>query len=512
MRKYLRYGIAVLAVALAFGLKLLIDPLIIQETPFRLFIAAIMVSTWIGGLGPGLLATILAASITDYFFLAPRGSLSDLSLESAPLVMFVLEGSFVSFLTAALRSARKRAEENAKDALDHQEKLKDTLHMLLALHETGHVLTSSLKREEIAERLLENIKRISDFSAGVLEVPDDQGEWCVLCSVGSEDMRDWARSTPEAQAACRASLETAEPESFALPRSTPDQAPLFGLCLPLQVREHLVGLLKVYGPQTLEKRETVETLASMVHQAAIALENARLYEELAERERELHNLVGRMLVTQEEERRRVAYEVHDGLAQIAAAAHQRLQTFADLHPPDTARGQERLARALELIQRTVKEARHVIADLRPTALDDFGLATALRLHAQELSTESCRVSYEETLGDERLPVAVETALYRVAQEAVINARKHSQSSRIYMSLQRIDQAVRLEVRDWGRGFEPGVLADGGGPGERVGLSSMRERVALLGGTLRVQSKPDAGTSVVAEVPLPTNEEDAADER
>lgn len=257
----------------------------------------------------------------------------------------------------------------------------------------------------------------------------------------------------------------------------------------------------------------METLASLVSQAASALENARLYEELAERERQLHDLVRRMLAAQEEERRRVAYEVHDGLAQVAAAAHQRLQTFAKRHPPDSTQGQERLARSLELIQQTVVEARRVIADLRPTALDDFGLATGLRLYAEELCRRGCQVNYEETLGDERLPVEVETALYRVAQEALTNARKHAQSPLIHLRLERLGHRnVCLEVRDWGRGFKLGEVADGGGPGERIGLSSMEERITWLGGNLRIRSHPGAGTSVVAEVPLPDDEDSGDHER
>jgi signal transduction histidine kinase len=259
--------------------------------------------------------------------------------------------------------------------------------------------------------------------------------------------------------------------------------------------------VEAYGPQALTQQENVDTLVSLANQAASALENARLYEELAQREHQLRELVGRMLVAQEEERRRVAYDIHDGLAQQAAAAHQHLQGFAKRHSPATARGQKELDLAVELIQQAVREARHVIADLRPTTLDDFGLAAALRLQAEKLGTEGLQVSYEETLGDERPPATVETTLYRVAQEALTNVRKHAQSPRVHVKLERLDRTIRLEVRDWGKGFEADQAKDGNGPGERIGLSSMQDRVTLLGGDLRVHSRPQAGTSIVAEVPL-----------
>jgi len=267
-------------------------------------------------------------------------------------------------------------------------------------------------------------------------------------------------------------------------------------------------VLEVYGPEALAEEQTVETLVSLTSQAASALENARLYEELVERERQLHDLVGRLLAAQEEERRRVAYEVHDGLTQVAVAAYQHLQAFADDHTPDSARGREQLEQCLKLAQQTVREARHVIAGLRPTTLDDFGLASAISSQVEELRSEGWQVGYEQALGDERLPVALETALFRVAQEALTNVRKHARTTRVDVMLKRLDGAVRLQVKDWGRGFQPTETTNGGGPGERVGLSSMKERVALLGGDFEVRSEPSEGTTIVADVPLPASEEDA----
>jgi signal transduction histidine kinase len=149
----------------------------------------------------------------------------------------------------------------------------------------------------------------------------------------------------------------------------------------------------------------------------------------------------------------------------------------------------------------VREARRLIAGLRPTVLDDFGLATAIRLEIEALRGEGWQVSYEEDLGDQRLASQIETALFRVAQEALTNVRKHAGRARVAVSLEQHEGVVRLEVRDWGRGF--GVLGphDRPRPGERVGLLSMHERVALLGGHCTVNSQPGEGTQVIAEVPL-----------
>jgi signal transduction histidine kinase len=274
------------------------------------------------------------------------------------------------------------------------------------------------------------------------------------------------------------------------------------------VRDRVVGLLETYGSEALAEKENVETLTSLASQGASALENARLYEELSERERQLRDLVGRILVAEEEERRRVAYEVHDGLTQMVVATHQRLQMFAEDHPPGSAEGREDLEALIELVRGTVAEARRVIADLRPTTLDDLGLATAVRLQVEEMRAGGYEASFEEALGDERLPATLETTLFRVAQEALTNVRKHAKTDRVRVTLgHRADGVVRLEVRDWGSGFVPSEVAVGDGPGGRVGLSSMRERVALLGGHLEIWSEPGRGTSVVAEVPPPVMGED-----
>jgi signal transduction histidine kinase len=143
----------------------------------------------------------------------------------------------------------------------------------------------------------------------------------------------------------------------------------------------------------------------------------------------------------------------------------------------------------------------VIANLRPTTLGDFGLATAIRMQIEDLQTEGFEASYEDTLGEERLPSTLEVNLFRVAQEALSNVRKHAETDRVCVAIGSQEGVVRLEVRDWGRGFRPSGVRGSAGPGETVGLSSMRDRVALLGGSLQIRSEPGLGTSVVAEIPL-----------
>jgi PAS domain S-box-containing protein len=231
--------------------------------------------------------------------------------------------------------------------------------------------------------------------------------------------------------------------------------------------------------------------------------NEILERRVEERTAQLQELIGKVLRAQEEERTRVARELHDGPTQVAIAAHQLLQSFAAGHPPGSIVREGELDRVLQLAQQTVVEARRVIESLRPTSLEDLGLPAAISLLVDELREEGWEVAFEEEgLEKKRLPDQVETTLFRVAQEALTNAKKHAETKRVYVFLARRESSVHLEVRDFGRGFDLEELRSGGGRrGERVGLSGMRERLALLGGGLEVHSEPREGTSVVAELPL-----------
>jgi PAS domain S-box-containing protein len=208
----------------------------------------------------------------------------------------------------------------------------------------------------------------------------------------------------------------------------------------------------------------------------------------------------------EEERHHVAYELHDGLAQVAVSAHQHLQAFASRYRPHSPQARQELDQALALAQRSVREARRLIAGLRPTALDDFGLATALRLQVEAQRTDGWTITYGETLGPERLPTTIETTLFGVAQEALTNARKHAKTTRARLSLERHRSTICLEVQDWGCGFEPLAVLQEASLGEHVGLREMQERVELVGGHLMISSRPGDGTLVVAEVPLSASDE------
>ncbi len=382
-------------------------------------------------------------------------------------------------------TARKEAEEE----------LKQSLNVLLALYETGQILTSTLDLDTRGERLLEIMSGLFGLRAATIDLAEPDGTLRVWKTRGPKEEWEGLRRTSARREARGKSLASGMPEAFRQAEK-PGLAPE-GVCLPLTVGRRVVGLVEAFGNEGLGARENLDVFASLGNQSGSALENARLYSDLAERERRLEELVGKLITAQEEERKRIAYEVHDGLAQISLVAHQRLRTFIEDHPPASPEARVDIERVMDLVRQTGGEARRVISNLRPTVLDDFGLAAAPRLHVETLRKDGMSVEYRESIGDARLAAHVETALYRVAQEALNNVRKHAPGASARVSLKNGGEKVRLEVADDGPGFDPACVQNGG-PGERVGLSSMRERAALVGGAFGIESRVGHGTKVTVE--------------
>jgi signal transduction histidine kinase len=273
------------------------------------------------------------------------------------------------------------------------------------------------------------------------------------------------------------------------------------LAVPLVARGQAIGAIAMVraSARTTYVSEDLAWAVDLAQRIALAVDNATLHAALAERGQQLEELVARLFSAQEEERRHVAIDVHDGVAQTAAATHQRLESLAAVYRPRTAQTRRDLQRARELARRTVQEARRIIAGLRPTVLDDFGLTAALQQLAEHLRSDGWEVTSDIRLGTQRLAPVVETAFYRVAQEAVANVRKHAGADRVHLALEHDGRTLRLSIADNGGGFDPRGVGEHGLPGERVGVAGMQERLALLGGRLLIDSRRGSGTRVVAEI-------------
>jgi signal transduction histidine kinase len=396
-----------------------------------------------------------------------------------------------------------RERRLVQDLVHSEGTLRHSLESLLVLHEAGQALSSTLVVEEIGHRFVESCVRIGRLDAALVFLDDGHGEPRLLGTAGDPVLIEHVLACEEEHAARRHALRHPPSTGTAAMRPCAEMSLTVGRHIELAARGRTIGVLEIYGTEQFAS-VTQDAIASLATHAVSAFENAHLYREVGDREQRLQDALRQLLIAQEDERRRVAYELHDGLAQVAAATHLSLQTFASQYRPRAVQTRLQLEKSVDLARRVVREARQVIAGLRPTVLDDFGLERALRLHVQELIGEGWTITYEAQLGADRLPGPIETVLYRIAQEALTNIRKHAGTLTATITLQRQDGRVALEVIDHGAGFPAahwGASADEGAPGHRIGLVGMRERAALVGGCCTIESEPGCGTRVIVKIPL-----------
>lgn len=260
----------------------------------------------------------------------------------------------------------------------------------------------------------------------------------------------------------------------------------------------VIGVLNVHARERRSFGEgEVQTLVQVASMLARAVENADLYRRLADREHALERFAATTIETQEMERRRLAGDIHDGISQplISLWFHLLATEDAAQHDPGVLRP---LRRAKEMASSALEEARTAIAGLRPSVLDDLGLAPSLESLANSIPDVIASVDLE----DVDLAPHAQVALYRIAQEALQNVQKHADADNVHLSLSAEDGFVRLVVKDDGAGFEP----DSRGSPLAFGLVGMRERSELVGGHLTVSSCSGRGTTVEVTVPVVFREE------
>jgi signal transduction histidine kinase len=262
-----------------------------------------------------------------------------------------------------------------------------------------------------------------------------------------------------------------------------------GLYVPLLVRDRAIGVLVAHDKLGRDRRFTSADLR-LAEQFAL---RASIAVDLSARV--ARDSLRRMVEGQELERRRLARELHDETGQALTSILLGLRAAEDAREPEeTGRA---LADLRELVVATLQDVRRLAVQLRPAALDDFGLVPALERLTQTFSEASgMRVDLEARIGETRLPPDVETTLYRLVQEALTNVVKHAGAASVSILLVRRDGRVTLVIEDDGRGFDAAEAR-----GDGLGLVGMRERVALHDGRFTLESTPDGGTTLAVDVPL-----------
>src|SRR2546425_3451838 len=269
--------------------------------------------------------------------------------------------------------------------------------------------------------------------------------------------------------------------------------------LSIDVLLHLAQVIAVLAATYIFIRAWQQRTALMDREVARSRELADLVAALREKEEALARTVEKLVFAQEQERRIVAYDVHDGLAQLIISAKQHLDTCEDLWKSDPGRAEQELDLGLDRMERAVVEVRRLLTALRPSLVDPIGLIPAVRASLDEVGREAgWAVSLTQNLEEARLPAVVETSAYRIVQEALANALKHAQTTRVDVDLKKDGDTLFITVADWGVGFRS---TSGETPGRGLGLLSMRERARLLGGDCVIESEPERGTRVRVRLPL-----------
>lgn len=415
----------------------------------------------------------------------------------------------------ALRQARDElevrvAERTAelRNLYDVERRARETAETLRA---ANLALTQSLDLDEVLTSLLDCLAQLVPYDSGCVMLNIDETQLGVYVARGCEH---WGQDAPvqrivfDAQTHPHLGRILFQCESVLIPDTAeePGWNRYIGggavirswLGVPLVARGRVIGLYSMdkHEPRffTAEHRQRAEMLTA---QAAVAIDNAQLYATVHSREEQLRALSHRLVQVQEAERRLIARELHDEIGQMLTGLKLLLGTAVRLPPEKVGAG---LAQAQELLNDLMGRVRHLSLDLRPAMLDDLGLLHALFWHFERYTQQTgIAVNFTHTgIEGRRFAPEVETAGYRLIQEALTNGARYAEVKEVNVHVWASGEMLAVQVEDRGRGFDPEEAA---ASGRSSGLAGMRERAELLGGRLTIDSVPGAGTSLTANLPL-----------
>src|SRR5215212_7331981 len=271
------------------------------------------------------------------------------------------------------------------------------------------------------------------------------------------------------------------------------------LIAPLTHQGELVGALCLAPRSPGEGFSAADRrlLRDLASQSGAAVHEVQLTGALRSSLEDLQRSRERLVEAQEEERRRIQRDLHDGLGPVLASMRLRLEACLDLAERTAVPLSGDLERLYELVGQATGDIRRLVYDLRPPVLDQLGLVPAISQHCERFERESGIKTELATASELAVPAAAEVTVLRVVQEALVNVHKHAQASRVEVRLERQGEWLLVRVTDDGKGF---LHSANGGAGVGTGLLSMRERAELLGGTLNVENRPEGGTDLLARIP------------
>jgi signal transduction histidine kinase len=465
----------------------------------------------LGALEVQLDTHILAASLRKVVrTMAYLGGFSFLVLLAA--VAFLVKRNVLArlfMLTDAVRRIaggdyQARVEGNSRDELGELSKAINYMSQLIGeytadLNRKISELTRRLSSLGALSKTLSSTSNLRELFSGLVEMTREllRADGCTVYLLDKGQGRLGQKASAGHGRAPRLVLEKVvkekKPQMSSVPAGTKRGSVTIGsfMVVPVLSKEELLGVMeascvsqRAFSPGDLSLFSTI------AHQVAVALENLRLFEAVQARKELRGMLLERILSAQEEERRRIARELHDEAGQGLNALLLHLESLERELPPGLEEVGGKLASLREFTARTLQELHRVIYELRPTLLDDLGLGPAIRWYTKTyLSETGIHVALEIVGLDKRLPSHVETALFRITQEGLTNAVKHARAKNVSLKLEHEGSWVKMTLQDDGKGFDVARALESAGRLKTLGLSGIEERVDLLGGKFSIVSAP-----------------------
>jgi len=427
---------------------------------------------------------------------------------------------------AALEAERRTSREMER----LNQELRLTARELSLLLDLSNVLAVSMSLSERLHNALERIVHSLDFpDAGmILLARRETRNIQVRASTGfsadeSEEKGEQYVAALDLGEQCVASAAAlgrhldgqivAMPSEEADWQAPPPANPVLMVSLPLTARNRVIGGLVLGRAQATSVAKVLvpgefKLMLGMAQQLGLSIENALLYQEAQERESMLAELLHQVVGAQETERQRIARELHDSTGQSLTAIALGLRGVEAILAGNPALAIEQVKELKTFSTNALGELRRIIADLRPSQLDDLGLAAALQWYFQEFEKRNAiHVDFIAEGGRSRLPAEYETVLFRITQEALTNIAKHANASQATVKLQVYPAQIDLSIEDNGRGFVPAEVLRRDGP-HGWGLLGIQERSLLLGGHYAIDSAPGRGTRIRVSIPLIVETKDA----
>lgn len=386
---------------------------------------------------------------------------------------------------------------------------------LLTLNSIAATVSLSLDLEEILNRATRKVLEITGSDVGCVFLKDAKKEEFKLAScVGNSNLFGCQEATSHtANCACHQVLQF----GHALLVNDTSQCPVLAresaskkgstgfVSVPLKSKDKVLGVMNVtYSAERCFTYSDFELMHSIGYHVGLAVENSLLYQEARNKEELRGQLLSAIINAEEEERKRISRELHDGCAQTLTGLIMKIESAESTLSPRLPAVADRLASARLIAVRVLDEMRKIMRGLRSTDLDELGLVAAIRSNAKTLlEAVDIRLDFEAQGFNRSLPIPTETALFRIVQEAVHNIIKHSGAHYATIRMRMERDKIVAAIGDDGRGFDAASpLAPGKGV-QSLGLVGMQERAALLAGTLSVSSTPGHGTLIVVEIPTHT---------